>query len=515
MKRLTTYIDYEAVSSEFDKFGLSNLQKMRLIGICHVISIKNEDNRVAYGSKYTSADLLSSYYKDYSMILDRIEGNDVISFEYNHYKNAQGDERINPVRLATINPKYLIESGITINLKDNDYRHLIAGQIKVSKYGNNHSSNEGISVDCTYDEFREVVPKYLRNKHPEKDDYQLELDLAIQWNTIRKINKTGKINPRKPKDGRCSSRITLLSSPLDKFIFIDGEQTCLFDQHATYLTLLPQVLESRVSKELQDEEFKAELAKFRNMILKESNIYEYISRTINVDMLIIKKEVNKFFCDPKAQRTYDYKFFEFFQQEFPNLNEKMLLLRTKRGPYSEFNRIESYIFSGASRELNKLGIKAITKYDALIVKYKDREKALEILEHRFSKANTTMKIKTKIGKTEKTRQENIKNIKTQENREPENKNNTPENIESTGAAEHPLGREPEGLRASGVGTLLLPDLADFRLSVQTQDTPRQRNRSSKITIRKDGRFRTSIKNRQVNSRKNETLEEFETRIENM
>lgn len=139
------------------------------------------------------------------------------------------------------------------------------------------------------------------------------------------------------------------------------------------------------------------------------------------------------------------------------------------------------------------------------VKYKDREKALEILEHRFSKANTTMKIKTKIGKTEKT----------QENREPENKNNTPENIESTGAAEHPLGREPEGLRRSRVGTLLLPDLADFRLSVQTQDTPRQRNRSSKITIRKDGRFRTSIKNRQVNSRKNETLEEFKTRLENM
>ena len=453
MKRLTTYIDYEAVSSEFDKFGLSNLQKMRLIGICHAISIKNEDNRVEYGSKYTSADLLSSYYKDYPSLLDRIKDNDVISFGYNHYKNAKGDERTNPVRLATINPKYLIESGITINLKNNDYRHLIEGQIKVSKYGNTHSSNDGISVNCTYDEFREVVPEYLRNKHPEKDDYQLELDLAIQWNTIRKINKTGKINPRKPKDGRCSSRITLLSSPLDKFIFIDGEQTCLFDQHATYLTLLPKVLESRVSKELQDEEFNAELAKFRNMILKESNIYEYISKTINVDMLVIKKEVNKFFCDPKAKRTYDYKFFEFFQQEFPNLNEKMLLLRNKRGPYSEFNRIESYIFSGASRELNNIGIKAITKYDALIVKYKDREKALEILEHRFSKANTTMKIKTKIGKTLKTQE----NIKTPENTE----NRTPENIESTGDAEQPLGRQSEGLRASDVDTLLLPDLADF------------------------------------------------------
>ena len=114
MKKLKTYIDYEAVSREFDRCGLSNLQKMRLIGICHAISIKNPDNRVKWGKKYTSADFLSSYYSDYNTILEKIKGNDVISFEYRQYKNALGEININPVRLATINPKYLIEDGINI-----------------------------------------------------------------------------------------------------------------------------------------------------------------------------------------------------------------------------------------------------------------------------------------------------------------------------------------------------------------------------------------------------------------
>lgn len=445
MRTIKTHLDYYRARDYFrsmaDQDGValfSDLQIGRILGICICVASPNDKKyKLPHGSKWVSSNFLSTHYKNYNELLTKLVGNDVISFYYKE-KMKKGVLKTEIVRIATLNPSYLLEDPITVKIPNVEYQNVITHTKKLSKYGNIHSANEGIKVEVEYDDFVAQVTEHLLKKDPDKSQEQLQQDLKVQWRTICAINKSGRINPRKPRKGRCSSRITEISSPMDSYITIDGEDTVVMDQHATYLTLLPEVLKSRVSKEEQTEEFRLELEKMREVIRVNDNLYAHISEAIGIDINQIKVEVNRFFCDPKANRTYEYSFYKYFEQEFPLLNKGLLFLRCKKGPYSEFNKIESSIFSGAAKRLIKLGIKAITKYDSLIVKSKDESKAKEILDFYFQKANITNKTKIKENnyKTSNSKiQENIENLKEckriKENREEENRQQEKEDRENT------------------------------------------------------------------------------------
>lgn len=403
---LTTHIDYEAVKRHLESLSdsdgvsrLTDIQVMRTLALCNCVAKpmtaeEEKKRRLPSGSHWTKSGFLETFYKNYTKLLELLEGNEVIIFRYKEYIK-KGEIKVGIVRYATVNPIYIKEC--KVRLSETDYKHMNIHYRKLSKYGKAHSTNSDVSIDVDYDTFRSEVTEYLESR-PDFSGYEdLENTLQTQWKAIERTNATGRINPIKPIKGRNSSRITVISHPMNKYIKLEGEDTTEFDQHATYLTLLPQILLVRVSVKIRPTDFMENIIRLKNLIKTEPNLYIYIANYLNVSVLSIKQEVNKFFCDPNAPRTYQYKFFEFFQQEFPALNESILMLRCKNGPYSDFNRIESSIFSGAAKDLLKIGIPAVTKYDSLIVKIKDSEKAKEILNERFNKAGVINRTKETRG----------------------------------------------------------------------------------------------------------------------
>ena len=506
-------IDYVAAKTYLDglvnSFGdklLTNLQIMRTLAFTNCCAkpmtpSECKAQNLPNGSHWASSNFLQLYYKDYIKLLDLIEGNELISFGHKEYVNSHtGEATYSQVRVAVVNPKYIKECEIELN--ESDYKHMIINPRKTSKLGKLHSYNKNIKIDISKDLFEELVTKHLMMKHPEKTQEELQADLDSQWRVISKINSTGSIQPHMTIKGRCSSRITQISHPCNDFILIEGEETIELDQHATYLTLLPEVLNTRVSD--KSDEFVKELSELRLLIKNTPNLYVHISNCIGVDMLEIKKEVNKFFCDPKASRTYKYKFFEFFNSYFPELSKSINYLRCKKGPYSDFNRLESFIFSGSAKELLNLGIPAITKYDSLIIRIKDLDIAKKILNERFIKARVSNKTK------ESKKIKDLKILKENKNlREFVGEIEFGDIDKATGAAGAPIGAEVAEEDA------LPPDFQSSPTKPKSSPTKWTVARKSTVKQLKDGRYTISIKNKQYNSKKNETLEEFKIRIYNL
>lgn len=489
-----TYL--ESLTDSFGNKRLTNLQIMRTLALtnCCAKHMTKEDCKKTHlktGSHWASSNFLQIFYNNYTKLLTLLEGNELISFEFREKKGKNGEIKKNIVRIATVNPKYIEDC--EIDLPEKDYNHMIVFIKKTRKYGNTCSYNENISIDISREKFDELVSAHLMVKYSDKSPEQLQEDLETQWSVVTKINSCGRIDPHRTKDGRNHSRITQISHPVDDFIQIDNEETVEFDQHATYFTLIPEVLRARVSD--KSPELDKELANLELLIENTPNIYKYISNSIFISMKEIKKEVNKFFCEPKAIRTFDSCLFSFFNKEFPEISRNLNVLRTKKGAYSEFQKIESKIFSGSARELLKLGIPAITKYDSLIVKMKDSEIAKKILNEKFKEHNVKNRTKTnkEIKITEKLKENKRPKI-IKDNKVKENKDNY---IAPSGRS------QPQ--EAAGAGTSYCP----YFLSSGTKWTI---DRPTNITTLIDGRFRVSIKHKKYNSKMNETLEMFKERI---
>lgn len=486
-RRMRSYIDYwkarlhlETLTNEHGEVLLTRIQVLRVIAMANNIARGSspEDQKKYKLKKYQrwmSSDNLSYYYNDYSTLLKLIENNNIISFEFRGL-----------VRVATVNPEYIIEDGYDLEIDDVDYKELTIFSSKMSKSGVRHSANSGISINVDRVTFESEVRQHWINKGKIKSEEQIIADLNCQWNRIESINRTGSINPKKTRRGRCSSWYTELSSPVNKYVLIDGEQTVDMDQHATYFTLMPVVLKNRTPIEEQTTEFFVELDKLKYMIKNEPNIYKYISTSMNVEVKDIKVETNKFFCEPNSSRTYTQHLFSFFDKEFPLLNRAMLVLRTKKGPYSDFNRIESSIFSGASRILNNKGIKSITKYDSIVVKLKDLDKAKEVLNECFIKAGVSNRLKETKGMV------------------PEIIENRDKKLEE-GAGSR-TERECQGTDDA------LPLLFDF--SGTNSGTKPKKTVDRPTFIRQDsrGRFICKVKGTPFAQRSQESLEEFQNRV---
>lgn len=497
MKTIKTKLNWSearaALETHYNMDGacLSPKQVLRVLALCIDITASSTlDKRhrkitefFRPSARWCSRKILEMYYFDYIKLLEIIEGNPVLSFVHEPTKTG-----FNPVRIGVISTNFLLEDETSFEVTDKEYKELMIYHRNKSKHGIKVCSNDGISINATEEVLRGEILRHFIEKDEMNGEFrtpeQLELDLECQLKIVRKINLSGSLDPKRAsRESRASSRYTCLCSVVNKYVEIDGEQTVEMDQHATYFTLMPQVLINRTEESSKNDAFWVEIAKFKRIVAEEPNIYEYISSKTGVSVRDIKRETNAFFCDYSKWRTSKSLISSFFEVEFPYLNEFCIPnLRSKNGPYSEFNKLESSIFSESAKEIIKLGLKAITKYDSLVVKKKDLDVASTILDERFKRAGVSNRTKIK---------ENIKTIETETDR----------------------GEKREDRRRAAGENEERIDKEGIAQNFESSHTKGWKvDRPTFVRLDSRGRWVCTVKRQPFAQNKQESLEEFQSRV---
>lgn len=303
-----------------------------------------------------------------------------------------------------------------------------------------------------------------------------------QWKVIEDINRTGRLNPTRKRESRLYSRLTSLSKVIHPYLTINGKSVCEIDQHATYFTLIPQVVRS-ITLKSKNLKLEQELIELEHFIETTEDIYQEISKDVPLSREEIKANVVSWLCD---QTTYmnplKSKIREWFLSRFPHTNKILDSLRNSNAyPYKAMN-LESKIFINAASYLKESGVDVVTKHDCLLFHQENQLIVTETLKHHFSINNVPFKCKSVAYGTPTVFSDDtlfcadlLKN--------------------------HPLKKEERE-------EYQIEYMGDFCLQSAQLNLKRP-----KIRVLKDGRFTVSIKNKNFNSRKNETEEQFLERLE--
>lgn len=494
------HIDYyeaeRALLEHYKGMDVSRSRLVRVLALANAIAAPktlDSNNKpkdgLPNGTKHFGWTKLREIMNDTEILLELIKNNPVVNLHLSDEPNADGEVKFTyEARVFKVEDRFI--KSTTIELNEEDDRIFTSAFRKQRRNGDKHYTSKKLYIDIPRDVFINEVSEHLLSKEPNMSEDELKKQLKYQWKNIQTINKTGKAEPRKSNGSRCSSLLTTLSKPVDPYILFDGERTISIDQHATYFTILPSLMMMKRSKNATSDYFE-EIERLKSFIIDSPNIYKEIANSVNSDDKTIKLSMNKYLCDPNNNRAIELhtKIDSWFKKNFPLIRNRFRTVRLNGGMSYGLMEIESDIFA-VSRRLNEAGIDCITKFDEIRFLPKDLALVSTRLEESFKAHGVSYK-----GKVSK-----VLEIV------PERKTFR-DNIESSNS------RESRATTTEGGGGSAITSKNDTS-PVQTLTSPVQKvlDRASHITILFDGRYRVSLKNRKINSRKNETLEQFRFRV---
>jgi hypothetical protein len=454
---------------------LSKLQIMRCLALGNAIASEEVvfDRRqyLPKGQKFIGSNHLSEFFDDYLKLLSILSGNQFIKIVH--------DCSAHRARVFQIGEEFL--GGSTMFMSNWEYDQFNAVYEKRRRAGAECSTSRPVCIDIDRKTLDKILPPHLQQKNSKHTPESLWAEVDRQWSVIKDINVSGSIKPQRKRKSRGHSLLTGLSKPLDGYIRIDGDPAVSLDQHATYFTLLPRIIE-HCDPIFKNNGFHQEMNRLDAFIRDSENIYANIGETISRPIQDVKLMMNPYICNP-IKKLVDWKELDSWMfLEYWNIRDALRSMRPNNRISKYAMEIESGIFLGASKILNAQGVPALTKHDALIFLPKDMEIAESVLKGQFDAARVCYKCKLSKSSLESERTENSK--------------------------EKERGGEQENMQQQ-------KNKSDNRLASTVQtfiSLSVQRSKLSQITCLSDGRFRISIKGKSVNSRSGESLHDFRLRI---
>lgn len=452
---------------------LTELQVMRCLALGNSIAseemVFDQKQYLPKGQKYIGSDHLSEFFDDYLKLLSILKGNRFIQLVRNCTAHR--------ARVFRVGEEFL--GGSTMLMTEWEWRQFNTVFRKRLRAGAECSTSRPVCIDIDRKTLDEILPPYLLKKKPKHTSESLLVEVNRQWDTIQEINATGSVRPQRKRKSRGNSLLTGLSKPVDGYIRIDGVPAASLDQHATYFTLLPRIVE-HCDPKFKNNGFLYDLEQLDAFIRDTANIYESIGQMIGCSTLEMKQMMNPYICDP-IKKHVDWKTLDSWMfLEYWSIRDAMRSLRPNNRISKLAMKIESGIFLEAAKSLNAQGVPALTKHDALIFLPQDREIAESALKKRFEIARVHYKCKFSRSSLESKRIEEEEEIEGRERQE-ENEQEDDKN----------------------------------RLASTVQNFPPlsvQRSRLSRISCLSDGRFRVSIKGKSVSSWSSESQSDFISRI---
>ncbi len=346
--------------------------------LCLAIVEKVATNK--HKKKYLSSDALREIKVKFHPLLKAIIDNNILLIIKEATSKSATQVELNPI----------FAGECSLNLTKEQIDLVNTRFIKEKRRGTKATTQKDISIDITYSSFYKLM---IENDKTHDT-------IISQWLIISRINRTKKINPRQKSHGRLYSDITALTSLIHPYLKIDGNTCVEIDQHATYWTLLPKLLNDTIllSDNNIHEELLKDIEKLHIFISNTKNIYTQIGIDTNQQLDKIKKDTISFICDPNKYSSNKTKIIikEWFKNNFPFCSYHLDNLRRNNLVSYRIQEIESKIFVSAAKELNKNGIACFTKHDSLIVT-KDSAKSAEATINKYMKKyNIPNKIRDKV-----------------------------------------------------------------------------------------------------------------------
>lgn len=349
------------------------------------------------------------------------------------------------------------------------------------------------------------VEKVLRNNKNSKGKDYTEKSIQDQKEIVKKINEDRKLEEdlHARRSGRFYFSLTSIGDCLSKHLILNNKEATLLDSHATYLWFLPAMIRKTISANQWSKELSEELIDFEttlNQIQEDKgNLYETFANLYNTGLTKddVKTNMLSWLCDPNSSfisGEVKEKIEEGFSDFYPAIRRYLKLQSSGKTEVSKrITKIESDLFIGVCKELVKNNISAIPKHDCIIVEKEYSKQARELLETRF---------KEKYGYNLFLKNKGESRLEI-----PFGSANAP--FDSlTGQNQKPITSKEEDR-----GEADIPSLSVFsKTGSLTGQNPilngAKRNRPSEITTKKDGRY----KFKSIMSKKNETKEQFKTRL---
>jgi hypothetical protein len=235
-------------------------------------------------------------------------------------------------------------------------------------------------------------------------------NIQYQFSIIDRIN-AGEILETWKSQGRAYSIFSELSKPVSSSVYDEqGNKFISCDQHATYFTILPTILEGLTGDCSKLEEIR----NLRQFMIEAPNIYESIRKDMNsmhgfeFSTMEIKNQAISWLCDqnkisksrkPKnKEELVKQEMEKWFSVAFPECRK--LVDENRKGAFlsRRISEVESKIFCGASKMLNRLGVPCLYKFDEILVIERDLDLALEFLDFFFKKTGVPNRVKTDNGR---------------------------------------------------------------------------------------------------------------------
>lgn len=226
----------------------------------------------------------------------------------------------------------------------------------------------GQKIDAAFVEYA------LRNNKNSKGEAYGEEEIQKAIKIVAKLNGGQKMFAKAGRRGRLYSDITGLGAVLTDLLVINGKETITLDQHATYLWLLPAVIEDSVSEDKRPEKLKNELESFKSLLNHiaetQGNLYSHFATCWNIPMAEIKQNIITWLCDPNVNNLEGIKkqIDEEFSKMYPAIRAAMKSFSTgANGMSTRAMHLEGKFFNRLCRQVNHYFYRAVTKFDSIIV----------------------------------------------------------------------------------------------------------------------------------------------------
>ena len=388
-KIVSSYLNLPLIVEHLDsaRYSASHLPiyKYKLLGVIYC-----SDNHLSYN-------LLKDYCDNVNQLVADLTDIGLITLT-----TSDNPGKGKAARTYTVNGRFLSGTPTELTITDKEYSVVMSVVNKNIKRGQeaNAPANR-ISLSVGVDDIPSIITTEsvlnpgLNDPSVATRQAELLIDLV-----------TGNFNSNRSRASRCYSTLTELKSCFHKYITIDGASLVGLDQSATYLTILPAIMDSIADKMdmpnvIADSEYgrlRLEIASFRSLISRDIDIYSLIAGMDAVDPEVrasVKSEVNKWLCwsNQGAKAKACPRVDQFFVTRFP-LIKKHLDLSYKSFPVAKrLNAIESNIFVKAAKILNTHGFYCLVKHDCLLVKANEIKDAQSVLLLCFVASRVGMNLK--------------------------------------------------------------------------------------------------------------------------
>lgn len=361
----TLFEDLDLALENINKHGEAKINT-RFRNACLLIL-----NRISSTPSIISSDEFRDYYYDYTKMRNFLVINNFISYTFDGTNNVYTITKQYQGSCDKLVHKRLYErwKSVTNKSKTRAEKIITTQGLKFIIDGR----------DMTSKDVESILSSNVNSKGQAYDSNTIDNMKKIVEN-INSSNTMSKYSAR--RRGRLYSDITSLSEHITQHLHIDNVPTISLDQHATYFWYLPHLIKSTLKQEDYNKNIVEELSKYNeilNTIIKTNgSLYEYFGNIFNIPSQDVKNNMIGWFCDPNTtfsgiRKDID----EGFTKHFPEIRNVLKKLGNRKNQVSLRSMfIEGKVFNNASKNLNKLGFKTITKFDCLIIKKENEEEAI-------------------------------------------------------------------------------------------------------------------------------------------